>query len=275
MKKLIFYAVGTALLAAGAASCGHGADDRRVEFRVAEHGSSFRLLNSAAEFGSDEDMIFADSVNLVIPMRVFGADINPLLDSIMSLAFDSVGADFDAVMRDHLLSTASGIGYAVEPVDTTAADGFNVVTGTVVNLSPELLVYCVTTSEYPPAAAHGMTTSYYINYDMASGRVLTLREIFDNKRLNDLAAAIQTQADALEQIIGPTGITELPSHDNFMLSPSGEIVFVYQPYEAASFAQGAIKVSFYPYELVDYMTPFGKKYFRLADFDNGPGQVNG
>lgn len=50
-----------------------------------------------------------------------------------------------------------------------------------------------------------------------------------------------------------------------MLAPGGEIVFVYQPYEVASYAQGKIRVSFYPYELVDYMTPFAVNYFKLSD----------
>lgn len=263
---MFYCAVGTALIALGAASCSRTpAEDRSVDFRVVEHGSAYRLLHSAAEYGTDEDIIFADSVSLVLPEHVFGADIKPLTDSIMSLAFDTVGADFDAVMRSHVLSTAKQLGYAVEPVDTTAADGFNVVSGSVVNLSPELLVYCVSTADYQPRAAHGMATNFYINYDMLSGRVLTFDDLFNPKMRANLVAAMQTQADALEQVIGPTTITELPAHDNFMISASGEIEFVFQPYEVASYAQGTIRVKFYPYELVDYMTPFAKDYFGLND----------
>lgn len=266
MKKLLFGAIASYMILAGANSCTDKTDDSRiVEFRTVENGSAFRLLNSAAEYGCGEDIIFADSVNLVVPTRVFGADIRPLLDSIMSVAFDTVGSDFDAVMKEHLLSTAGRLGYAVEPVDTTYADGFNNVTGSVVNLSPHVLAYCVTTAEYQPRAAHAMTTNYYINYDMDSAFVLTFDMLFNTKMNDRLIAAIQTQADALEQVIGPTTISELPAHNNFMLAPSGEIIFEFQPYEVASYAQGAIRVAFYPYELADYMTPFAKDYFGLND----------
>jgi hypothetical protein len=95
--------------------------------------------------------------------------------------------------------------------------------------------------------------------------LLSARDIFRPETTDSLVATIQTQADALEQVIGPTTITALPANDNFMLAPGGEIVFVYQPYEVASYAQGKIRVSFYPYELVDYMTPFAVNYFKLSD----------
>lgn len=265
MRTLLYSAMAAAVIALCATSCGRSVDDRGVEFRVAEHGSAFRLLNSASEFGIGEDVVVADSVSFILPSHIYGADINPLLDSIMSLAFDSVGADFDAVMRGHVLSTAGQLGYAVEPVDTNAADGFNTIVGSVVNMTPELLVYSVRTDEYKPRAANGMSTEYYINYDMARGRVLTFDSLFEPSRQQDLVAAIQSQADAIEQVIGPTTITELPYRSNFMLSPSGEIVFVYQPMEVASHAQSFIRIPFYTYELAEYMTPFAKEYFKLND----------
>ena len=62
-----------------------------------------------------------------------------------------------------------------------------------------------------------------------------------------------------------TTITDLPCDNNFYISSEGEIVFSYQPYEVASYAQGIIDIPFYPYELVSYMTPYAINFFGLTD----------
>lgn len=271
MKKTAILCLGAAILLSSlAVGCSGGSEaGGSIEFKTIKSGTTYRLLNSAREFDADGDITYADSVCLLMPVRIAGADIAPLRDSIMSLAFDSVGSDINTIMEKYIERTASQLGYPLERLDSmpsgTTPDGFTSVDGSVVNLTPEVLVYCVSNYQYQPHAAHGMSTDFYINYDIAGSRVLSARDIFRPETTDSLVATIQTQADALEQVIGPTTITALPANDNFMLSPGGEIVFVYQPYEVASYAQGKIRVSFYPYELVDYMTPFAVNYFKLSD----------
>ena len=63
--------------------------------------------------------------------------------------------------------------------------------------------------------------------------------------------------------LGPTDITALPSMGNFYLDLDGHIVFVYQPCEVASHAQGEIAVPFYDFQLSDYMTAEGSALFGL------------
>lgn len=171
MKKTAILCLGAAILLSSlAVGCSGGSEaGGSIEFKTIKSGTTYRLLNSAREFGADGDITYADSVCLLMPVRIAGS------------------------------------------------------------------------------------------------RVLSARDIFRPETTDSLVATIQTQADALEQVIGPTTITALPANDNFMLAPGGEIVFVYQPYEVASYAQGKIRVSFYPYELVDYMTPFAVNYFKLSD----------
>lgn len=271
MRKIFpLCAIGAAMLAALATGCNEQSK-KGLEFFVVEGGGTYRLFNSAREFGTDEDITFTDSVSIMLPNALFENDVRPLYDSILKVAFDTVGTDYDGIVAKYMTRTIEQFGYNFERVDSvnpgTEADGFNTVSGTLVNLTPDLLVYSVSTSDYQPRAAHGLTTTYYINYDIRGGRVLSFNDLFDAGRADSLAAAIQTQADALEQVIGPTTIASLPAGNNFMLSPGGEIVFVYQPYEVASYAQGAIRISFYPYELVEYMTPFAIKYFNLSDLN--------
>lgn len=116
-----------------------------------------------------------------------------------------------------------------------------------------------------PRAAHGMTVKHYINYLTDSGKIITLNDIFTPAGIADLPAIIAKRAADRVAILGPTEVDSLPANGNFYISPSREIVFSYQPYEVASFAQGFINIAFYPYELVSYMTPEAIKYFGLTD----------
>ena len=264
-----YFAPCAILLGAAMAGCNPSAGNHKgASFDIVEDGAVYALANSAREFGADEDITFSDSVSLILPSSLFGADVKPLCDSIMKLAFDTVAESADASIDRYLESTVARLGYPytkIEDDTDVVPDGFNKVSGKVVNLSPELLVYCVTTSDYQPRSAHGMTTNFYINYSISLQRVLTFADIFESSKIPALVAAIQTHADAIETIIGPTTISELPAGNNFKITPGGEIEFVYQPYEVASYAQGTIRVPFYPYELATFMTPFGHQYFKISD----------
>lgn len=260
-------AAGLAAINAGCSQSGSGSGT--IAFEKYECAATYRLENSANEFGGEEDILFSDSVNMLMPSALNGHETATLRDSILKMAFDTVGSNILEVMCAAQHRIVEQFGYPVTKPDSlpqpVMADGFYNVFGSIANLTPELLVYCVNTQEYRPHAAHGMGTSFYINYDLKEGRVLTCADLFDTAKTDSLVMAIQTQADAMEQIIGPTTIDALPGGDNFMVAQSGEIVFVYQPYEVASYAQGNIRVAFYPYELTDYMTPFAIKYFKLGD----------
>ena len=74
---------------------------------------------------------------------------------------------------------------------------------------------------------------------------------------------LRQRATQLAPAIGPTDIQSLPSMGNFYISLDDALVFVYQPYEVASYAQGSIAISFYPYQLTELLTPLGLKIFHL------------
>ncbi|MDE6158420.1 MAG: RsiV family protein [Muribaculaceae bacterium] len=54
---------------------------------------------------------------------------------------------------------------------------------------------------------------------------------------------------------GTTDINALPGDDNFYLTPDGNIIFAYQPYEVASYAQGEIQIPIPAYMISQYLTP--------------------
>lgn len=256
-------------------SCSNDSGDTTtsITFENYQTGRSYTLEGSARDFMQTEDITFYDSVSMVVPTRLGAIDITTLRDSITSIAFGAtnVKAIVPAINR-WLSETASDQGFKATPVDADPASalGYSYLSGYVVYLSPDMLVYCVRNELYNPGAAHGMSTKRYINYYIGgknTARVLTLSDIFTPTGLKKLPDVIAAQTADMSDIIGPTEVSGLPSFDNFFISSEGQIVFAYQPYEISDYAHGFINVPFEPYELVDYMTPLGVSIFNLGDFN--------
>lgn len=246
-------------------------EDKTISFSQLTVSRSYSLEDSATDFQSDKDLTLLDSASMLIPDVVCNKDVRALQDSIFSIAFDSIGADHRKIALDYFDKTASELNYkAIESSDDSisivACDGFTVISGTVNSLTPEMLVYCVTCDSYMPRAAHGISTRRYVNYSIGAGKVITLTDIFTPEGLKELPGTIADRARDLSAVFGPTEVTAIPAGGNFYISTSGEIVFVYQQYEVASFAQGIISVPFYPYELSSFMTAGGLRMFGLDQF---------
>lgn len=270
----IITAIGLALMSQMfLSSCNNkGTENDSISFEVYSCQKNFQLEGSAKDYGTDSDIVFCDSVNLLMPKSVYKNDISALRDSVMMMAFDTTGTDVASLAEAYALKGAGEAGYKAKPIerkfkDLTVPDSYVLVTGDVVRMSPEWISYCVTTSDYMARAAHGMSSKNYINYLPRENRILSLYDIFDRAKTDSLASLISKEASSMEAILGPTNITALPSDNNFYVNEAGEIVFVYQPYEVASYAQGYIMIPFYPYELSNYMTPGGLKTFSLQDLE--------
>lgn len=241
-----------------------------IRFSAIQLQTSNRLVGSADDYFRDNDIIYTDSISLVMPDTLPGIDLSSLRDSIIRMAFDTTGTDINHIISDFVSRDAQQFSYPTETVEATdinSADGFDLIVGSVINYNPSLLVYEVANSSYMPVAAHGITTRNYINFDLVDGRMLDGAFMFDSAKRKELAGVIAARAREMTEIIGPTEIDSLPDNDNFYISPEGEITFVYQPYEVASYAQGLISISFYPAELADYLTPGAMKYFHLDDLE--------
>lgn len=230
---------------------------------------TYSLQNSAESFDREEDLIFVDSISMLIPTLIGSNDLKPLQDSIFKAAFDSTAIDHQALAKAYFSKINGELGFISvedkEKVNYIQADGFNVVRGTVINLTPRLMVYCVANETMMPLAAHGMQLRTYINYNIENASIISLTDIFTEEGLTKLPEAIAKRADDRVTVFGPTEVEGLPHNGNFFISSAGEIVFAYQPYEIASYAQGFINIAFYPYELISYMTPFGIQFFCLND----------
>lgn len=257
--SVIIFAIGTTVSILFGACSNKENSDGTISFGHTSAATTYRLVGSAQDYEAESDLSFACTVDLLVPEHVLAGDAATLRDSIYKAAFDTTGVVLNAIVRDTFRRTASELGYAL--ADTTVADssydGLFTVEGTVETLTPKLMSYAVTVSEYMPRAAHGMYATTFVNYDLANGKVFTLSDIFTDEGLQKLPVLLRRTAQSLRANIGSTDLTELPSGDNFCINSYGEIVFVYAPYEIASYAQGEIHIPVPAYIVAEYLTPYG------------------
>lgn len=236
-----------------------------IAFNRVEMQKSYRLVGSAADYEREADISFGCQVDLLMPTALYGKPIAAVQDSILMVAFGSTGANHMDLINNALAEQAKELQYEVTDTvinDSVAAnqpflcsfDAFTSVKGSVEALTSRVMSYAVTSSQYLPGAAHGMYGTRYINYDLENGVVLSLKSLFTNEGLAQLPEIIRNTAVTMEAQIGKTDITALPANDNFYISTDGNIVFAYQPYEVASYAQGEILIPVPGYLLSSYLT---------------------
>ncbi|MDE6135039.1 MAG: RsiV family protein [Muribaculaceae bacterium] len=271
-RNLLSIAFAAACLA-GAVGCSERSDtgNETLAFRQTQVTEAFRLLGSAEAYQSDSDMVIACRADLLLPVDLLGQNASALQDTILSRLLGTTVTDPErrqAEIGDYFRKYASEEGYGIEDVPVADADsadfftrynGYVSVTADPLNVSPDLLVYRLVAAYYTPGAAHGMYSTAYVNYDLATGKVLELADLVCPEGLDRLPAILKDRAKVLQPVIGPTSLSALPGGDNYYISTDNELVFAYQPYEIASYAQGEVKISVQPYLLYDYLTPLGRQ----------------
>ena len=268
-KSLLSAAILTAVTAVMTMGCSESGP-KPLESRFETYGKSHTYILQGLKSdlgGEDNDMSECDSVSLILPVMLNNSDTKDLCDTILSRALSVKGLDpFDAIDK-WLAATAAESG--LQTVDTVLrseiTDGFQIIQGKIVNMTSDLLTYCISNSVMLPGAANGLYTLDYINYSLTEKRVITLSELFTPDGLKKLPAVIADQAENDSRLAGNVDIESLPESDNFYLSSEGEIVFSYKPMEVGPHSLGNVQVAFLPEELVPYMTPAAIRAFGLSD----------
>lgn len=264
-------AIAAAALALAACTTKESNNGSTLSFSRLQDEQSYRLVGSAADHDSENDISYGCQVDMLMPEVLYGKPVDVLRDTIMNIAFGSSGPDTKAIIASAMHKAAEEIGYevtdsvlpdsviAAEPEFLCRYDGFTSIEGDVETLTPRLLSYAVTSSNYTYGAAHGMYGTRYVNYDMLTGRVVTLADLFTSEGLEALPGIIRDAATTMESTIGSTDIETLPADGNFYITAAHEIVFAYQPYEVASYAQGEIQIPMAAYMLSQYLTDEGNE----------------
>lgn len=264
MKKHIYLAAIAMLGITGCLSlesCKQEKTADNLAFERIKLHATYRLAGSANDYEAAADLSFDCTADFLMPVAVFGHDANTLQDSILKAAFDTTGVNHKGIIESAFRLSAAEVGYNV--ADTVVADssydGLYTVEGVVESLSSKVMSYAVTNSNYMPRAAHGMYGTRFVNYDITEGKVFTLEDIFTEEGIAKLPTILRDTAKSLRGYIGQTELTAIPAGGNFCINSYDEIVFVYQPYEIASYAQGEIRIPIAAFILSDYFTPYGNK----------------
>lgn len=266
---IVILAALAALVAGLFSGCSDKTNKQDISFERIAVEKSYRFAGSADECGTRNDLSYGCQVDILMPSDLCGIDCHDLQDTIMQRAFGFFGGNRMSAINDALRNIAAEVGYM--PVDTVMPDsviassphflsrydGYTCIQGEIETLTSRLMSYAITNSTYYPGAAHGMYGTMYINYDLTHGRIIRLSDIFTEEGLEILPAEISKKAAQMVAVIGDTDIDSLPADNNFYLTASGDIVFAYQPYEVASYAQGEIQIPLAAYLLSQYLTEEG------------------
>lgn len=234
----------------------------------------YSLENSSTDFETDSDLSFGCRVSLFIPVKFMGLDMSALRDSVLMISFDTIAGNPELAAESCFINSGVYSGYPLvekdtagnetDSVDTTFDslnnfNGFMEIQGRIAAMTPDYISYSVTSSTYYPMAAHGMYGTRYIVYSTKAEKVVSLADFFTPAGLEALPALLRKKAYSMRGFIGSTNLTEIPAYGNFYINTDGDLVFVYQPYEIASFAQGEISITIEPYLVSDYLNALGKQ----------------
>lgn len=123
-------------------------------------------------------------------------------------------------------------------------------------LTTKIAVFHNFSCSYPEGAAHGTYANTYVNYDIESGKIVTMNAIFTSGFEKLLVPAIRQRLEenGTELLVEPEEI-QLPKQ--FRITTEG-VDFIYGLYEIAPYSEGEPKVSFENGELTSILTPTGK-----------------
>lgn len=139
------------------------------------------------------------------------------------------------------------------------------------DMTDRLMTYHIATYGYLTGAAHGIYSNRYVTYDLKREKAVSMSDVIADTtilRTAILASIKQTyQYDKDDLFIPENGLLPLPT--NFLIDGS---VFhaVYQVYDIASYAQGAIDAPIYPYtlkpeEMKRLFTPYGLELINYSE----------
>lgn len=175
-------------------------------------------------------------------------------------------ADLEQMGESFLADYDSYVEEAQQPELTHA--WFQDIRSHVVLYTPKLLVISKTLIEYT-GGAHGNYAELYDNYDVQTGKLLTLNDIVPSERQQELIALAEARFRQVEGLATDAPLTEryffdegqfsLP--DNFAFNKEA-LAFQYNPYEIKAYAEGVTQFNI-PYDqLKDLLTDKARKFIQ-------------
>ena len=224
---------------------------------------------------SGDTLFFDNTFSAFWPQMINGRPCPNLQQALFRVMTDSADLNQLDKVVDFLLNPGNYTDYDVKkftPV-TEVQDNGKLSTSEVdvimQSMTDRLLLYHLITNSYMAGSAHGVYANNYVTYDLKTEKAVAFDEIIaDTTLLREviLKSIKQTYNYGVDDLIIPdNGLLPLP-RDFFI--EGNTLHAVYQVYEIASYAQGAIDAPIYPNmlkpeEIKRLYTPYGQE---LLDF---------
>lgn len=186
----------------------------------------------------------------VLPQDIGNSDVRILRDTLMKIAHVRF-ADEDRpepVLTDSIRLTD------LEANDSIACG--EVISNLVTTLvTPRVVVWENTLYTYPCLAAHGISSTVYINFGMDNGRIINLSDLLKPDYEKPLAAMIAERIKTMDiqLLVSPE---EIGVPEQFEITSRG-IIFSYDPYQIAPYSEGTVQVELNTGDLYNLLSPRG------------------
>ena len=226
--------------------------------------SASYLCVADTTFGADVPVFSTSSVSVQWPERLGDAVPSCLHDSLLSTLFASKPASVDAAIADFVAHPIVNGDYKLQPVDSVPSGNvrelFQNINCHTLQLSDDYIVFTVECSEYS-GGAHPSYSASFLNYDVRNKNVLDFNEIFlpgnDDAILSQVVKALcgRFHAASLQELQEQAGffIDSLFLTHNVYLTREN-VVFFFNPYEIAPWAEGPVEVPVPWYEVDQFIT---------------------
>jgi len=279
IKRLIFVAAGLIALSAmnacsGKATSGNslGHDSTLCQF---SNINKQRMMQYATLDG--DTCYINNEFSAFWPELINGKACPALQAALLQVLTDSSELNTLDLAMEYLLKPNQYLEFdstTLKTVQTIKDDDNNLSTSdvnvTLESMTDRLMTYHIRTYGYLAGGAHGIYSNRYVTYDLLTEKAVPLSDLIADTTLlrNTILKSIKQEYeyDKDDLFIPDNGLLPLPG-DFFI---EGSVLHaVYQVYDIASYAQGAIVAPIYPYmlkpeEMKRLFTPYG---LELIDYN--------
>ena len=280
MKKFLFLALAP-IMAATMCSCVHHSPNsptQEMDSTLCQF-SNIKVEKMFSYYDEECDTLYFDNTFTAFwPEVINGKPCTELQQALFRAMTDSAELNQLDKVTDFLLNPSNYTDFDAKrftPASTVKDDDGKLSTSEVkVNMesmTDRLLTYRLSTSSYMAGGAHGIYANNFVTYDLKNEKAVVLEDVIADTTLlrNTILKSIKREYDYdKDDLFFPdNGLLPLP-RDFFI---QGNVLHaVYQVYEIASYAQGAIVAPIYPYmlkpeEMKRLFTPYGLELIDYTD----------
>lgn len=233
-----------------------------IAFDIKSADRNYRIVGT----GVEGEYYLTVSANVQWPVQIGSYEVKTLQDTLIARLFPShQSADIDASILEYLEDVGVyQLGGKAEVVDSVPTESpynnvfYNLASASIEEVTETLVTFKVFNAQYM-GGAHPLSVAYPFTYDLQSGQVVSVANLFEKGSDGVLSAAISDQiavqlgisADELKQNLL---VESVPVSDIVYIS-DGQIVFHYNPYAILPYSYGMMDVSISPYVIQGILTP--------------------